>query len=628
MLMALNRRVLDVTGRLSLMAPQPEVTQILKRAGIHNILRIFETETELIKSSEDIIMQTSSIKLSDVNAALKQAPPQSEFDQLRSEIGSVFGDDDSDSHHAMPEQPAQQQSRQAPAQHHGHEDEFDQMFQQFEHHGSNQQKPAGYGVPPVQPQSSQQMSQFQPPRQFSQPSGPQPIPMRPSAPATPRQPVEPPKFQQDFSTARSETQKFPTVPTPAFEDATQLQVPPPRKALSLGDDDTFDRSTKSRPASKATRHDDFDSFDDDSHDEFKKKSAAPVLIIAILVIVLLGGGLAAYLTLGKKEAEPVATAPVHTPAPAVVPSVPPQVPVDTPPAPSAVPEAQAPAIEAPEPPAPEKEIVESQPEVSPPPVRKATPRKEVRRAAAPAPKPELPPKQPEVRNQIVFSSSPSGASILINGQNIGTTPFTWTKPFFGSVNVQISKPGYAVSKKTFEFTGGSMNEFYSLEREVVEPPPPPPVVEKPVTRPEPVQAAAAPAKRTPPPPPSEDEDLFDDIGEEDDNFALDEPDAPVAPPRPPVARPGSSSAPATSSMPSRPAAASSSMSGEALIFIASIPPVADVYIGDKLVGKTNVSELKLPAGSQTLRFVKGGKEISKELMLKVGKNPSQMVRIP
>ena len=110
MLMALNRRILDVTGRLSLMAPQPEVLQILKRSGIHNVLRIFETETDLIRSSEDMIMQTSSHQMSDITAA-KNAPPQSEFDQLRTEIGSVF---DSDEGHA--DQQQQQQRQKQPLQ--------------------------------------------------------------------------------------------------------------------------------------------------------------------------------------------------------------------------------------------------------------------------------------------------------------------------------------------------------------------------------------------------------------------------------------------------------------------------------------------------------------------------------
>jgi radical SAM superfamily enzyme YgiQ (UPF0313 family) len=68
--------------------------------------------------------------------------------------------------------------------------------------------------------------------------------------------------------------------------------------------------------------------------------------------------------------------------------------------------------------------------------------------------------------------------------------------------------------------------------------------------------------------------------------------------------------------------------GEAAIFIVSIPPVADVYHNGKLIGRTNVSQLILPAGEQTLTFKKGGKSLTKEFTLKSGENPNQMVRIP
>ncbi len=47
-----------------------------------------------------------------------------------------------------------------------------------------------------------------------------------------------------------------------------------------------------------------------------------------------------------------------------------------------------------------------------------------------------------------------------------------------------------------------------------------------------------------------------------------------------------------------------------------------------LVGSTNVSEIKLPSGTLTLRFVKGPKEVSQEITLQPGKNPSRLVRLP
>jgi hypothetical protein len=48
----------------------------------------------------------------------------------------------------------------------------------------------------------------------------------------------------------------------------------------------------------------------------------------------------------------------------------------------------------------------------------------------------------------------------------------------------------------------------------------------------------------------------------------------------------------------------------------------------KLIGKTNVSEMKVTSGTHTMKFVKSGKEIVKKMTFKPGKNPSQMIRIP
>lgn len=594
MLMVMNKRVLDVTGRLSLMAPQPEVTQILKRAGIHNILRIFETETELIKSSEDMILQTTGLQPSDVSAALNQGKPQSEFDQLRSEIGSAFGSGES----------TQSDEVSGIHGHAGTEDDFNQMFHQFE--TGPQAGRSGYSMPPVQPQAPQP-PKFQP-RQYSQPA-PQPIPLRPAAPAySPRQP-EQPKGMPEFSKMRSETQRFPTAPAaaqfhePASADLSGREVPP------LDDAPSFESPAKIQPQKKPRVHEDFDALDDDD-DEFRKKSPLPVVLIAVLVIALIGAGIVIFNTARKKSGQPVATV-AKTPAvqQSVTPPAP-QVPIETPSEPTTT------AMTTP-PPEPPKEIVREEPEAAPKPsVRKKSSRPApVARKSTPRP-----PKPEPTVNQVIFSSTPSGASVTINDQRMGITPFTWSKPFFGKVNVILSKAGYKNLQKSFEFSGGNMRESYTLEKETVAPPPPPPPVAEPER-----QSPSRTVASTPPParkaPAAEvEDDPFADIDAGDDDFSLDS-EEPEAPPSPAVRTPPAPSTP-------RASAPVASSGGEALIFIASIPPVADVYLGTQLLGKTNVSELKIPAGVQTLKFVKGGKEITKQLTLQPGKNPSQMVRIP
>jgi anti-anti-sigma factor len=600
MLMALNKRVLDVTGRLSLMAPQPEVMQILKRAGIHNVLRVFETETELIKSSEDMILQTSSINMSDVDAARKQGPPQSEFDQLRNEIGSVFGDSAS----AAPA--AAQEST-------GNADEFDQMFQQFGKKQQGAARDAGQprppsAPPPLQQPAPPQQPSFQP-RQFTQPPA-QPMPMRPAAPPQPRQPADGPKFTPEYPTVRSETQRFTTAPgAPSQEQRFQPPPPPQEKPYSFQEEEeTFEAPVKQKPVRQKPVPPSFD--DDDFHDdEFQKKSSLPILVIVLLIIALGGAGAyVIYMTLGKKKVTPpvASVTPSQPQQPAAPPT--PQIPVETPD--SLAKDTAAGEQEAADAVVPEKEIVKSKPEVRRPPVRKTVSKPAPRRRTTTAPKRRTP---PAATNQVVISSSPSGASLSINGKKVGTTPYTWNKPIFGKVTIKLSKSGYENIEKSFEYTGGKSSQSVTLTKATVRtpPPPPPPAPKK---QPPPPVVKTQP-KKAPPPPVEEDDidDPFADIGDEDDDFAL-EPEEPIKPATP---------APAA-----KPPAAASSGGGQALIFIASIPPVADVYLNGTLIGKTNVSELKIPAGVQTLKFVKGGKEITKQLNLQPGKNPSQMVRLP
>jgi hypothetical protein len=573
--MALNRRILDVSGRLSLLSPQPEVLQILKRAGIHNILRIFETETELMKTSEDIILQTSSIKVGDIQN-IAEAVPESEFDQLRSEIGSVFS-----------------------AQETSHQEEAVQKPQAFRPAPPSQEEPAQesqFMAPPQEKFARPSMPQFAPPKpqtgfgappqfqshQFAPPPQKPPVPPKPQSPVfepaqkSPQRSFTPPEpsREPDFSTMRPETQRFATAPVPPSKPVQ----PKPEPFISDEKDfDEFEIPSKKKP--RKVIEEDFDTSDD-FDDENKKKSPLPMLILVVLVLAIGGAGVFfGYSKLSKKPQTPV-TAPEKVepvtppPAPAVSEVTPPSESVaeekksEEPPAPEPV---KAPPAEEKKP-APRRAVAKSRPRPAP---------------AAPKPAASTP-----TVNQIAITSNPTGASVKINGQSLGTTPFTWTKPVFGQINISLSKAGYLESTKTIEFTGGSVKESFTLKKEASVPPPPAPVVK------------AEPKKVAPPPPPPP--------APEEDDFSLPDPE-PAAPPKTPV--------PAA-------AAAPSGGGGNASIFIASIPPVADVYLDGKLVGKTNVAEISLPAGTHTLRFVKGAKEMTKSVTLKAGKNPSQMVRLP
>jgi hypothetical protein len=56
-----------------------------------------------------------------------------------------------------------------------------------------------------------------------------------------------------------------------------------------------------------------------------------------------------------------------------------------------------------------------------------------------------------------------------------------------------------------------------------------------------------------------------------------------------------------------------------------MPPVADVYMDGKLIGKTNISKLNVTTGSHSMKFVKGSVEVTEDLTFKPGDNPSHLV---
>lgn len=598
--MALNKITLDVSGRLSLLGPQPEVLQILKRAGIHNILRIFDNETELLKTSEDIILQTSSFRLGDLKN-LAQQEPQSEFDQLRSEIGSVFGGSSSEIHEeAVPPppktktiSPAYQDPRFAQTQPpvtnppaSSIEQEFDDAFRQFEPEATsdfsgeapNQFRSASSQnnyIPPPPPTRGvyPQSGQFQN-RQYAPQQPVAPVPPRPMAPQPPvfDSSQKPPVRQNsDFSAVR--TERFqPSAPVPPRPAQPAVTVPP----VAELDDINEELSSRSKPSKAPVSDDSFDESDDEFFEEGKKKSPVPMLVIIVVLLAL--GGLGVFLAsnmLSKKPALETAVTTTQQTQQAV-PAV-----VDTPKA--ATPVITEPVKENPEPAVvaekKEEPRVREAPRAS-----KPRPRAEPRSNRVSTPAPAAP---AAADNKVVITSTPSGAKVTINGDYLGITPYTWDKPIFGPLSVVVSKDGYEDDSKVFEFTGGSVRESFSLRKAAI-PTPPPPAISEPEPEPEPYNPPVS--KYTPEP-------------------------EPVA------------STPASRPTPEPTPVSSSFSGGDASIFIASIPPVADVFLDGKLIGKTNVSEIKLPAGTHNLKFVKGVKETTKAITVQPGKNPSQMVRL-
>ncbi len=579
-LMALNKRISDVGGYLALMRPSPEVVQILQKAGIYNVLSIFDSDEVLLNASEELMSRSSG------QSGL------SEFDQLRSEIGSVFGDQSSDSS-------SYNQNIYQPSDQNDYLTNDDQLSDY-----NNINRGAPQYTPPRQPSAPRptppqgpytkpafpnQQHQFQS-KQFTPPpppiSSPKPIVPPPvqsrNIDNVQKPPVRPFADQGRVNQSEylPETQKLQAVPAPSNKQPKNTE---PSTSLSFNDelDDVAPIINKSQSRIEKTHNLEIENnvFDIDS----KKKSPILALsLVAILLLVIIAGVLFVYMNVSKKprvESEtaesvqkelPVTPSP-STPASNVQDLEDKRSVMEPKPAKTLSNEFQAEnaiskVVEKPV----KKERV----------TKKHSPNQEKIAEKKPEPK-----KNAVTINKVYINSVPSGALVAINGDQIGKTPLIWDKPVFGPLSIQLTKTGFKSTSKELEFTGGILKESITLEKDIPVPPPnvkkeepkEEPEVQQPVKASEPVEEVevAEPVRNTPPPPP--------------------------------------------------PAA---TINGDASIFIASIPPVADVYLNGKLVGRTNVSEIKLPSGTITLRFVKGPKEATQEVTLQPGKNPSRLVRLP
>jgi hypothetical protein len=400
-------------------------------------------------------------------------------------------------------------------------------------------------------------------------------------------------------------------PMPPIRRPDQKPVMPESVDEELEEfESTIGSRRKKTPSRPEPRDEDFD------EDELieKKRSALPVVLLVLLLIIAGGAGVAiGYLKFFKtpQVAKPSTPASVEPAKTSSIPQLPVEQEIATPATPAPEPQAAAPVAQPPKPAvAPRREEPVRKPAPAPRvATRPKTPAKTAVAPSKPAPAPAT--SKPAGINQIVITSNPSGADVLINGKEMGQTPYTWENPFYGSVSISLAKAGYKESTKSIEFTGGNQKEFFALEKEAAAASyAPPPEYAKP--EPTPAPAKPAPAKVAPSKPAPREEPVGD-AGSFDD---FEPTPAPVA------------SRPAPAPAPSAPSSGASDLAGDpATIFIASIPPVADVYINGKLIGKTNISELKVVAGTHTMRFVKGGKEVTKDMTFQPGKNPSQMVRL-
>ncbi len=93
---ASNRHMLEVSGRIAILTEHPKVQDILKRAGLDNIMRIYRSEAEMIADSKEILRQTSSYRIEELQKFSSQPQehpqiPRTEFDEFKAEMGQRLG---------------------------------------------------------------------------------------------------------------------------------------------------------------------------------------------------------------------------------------------------------------------------------------------------------------------------------------------------------------------------------------------------------------------------------------------------------------------------------------------------------------------------------------------------------
>lgn len=528
--------MLNVYGRLALLSPTENLQKILQRAGIQNFLKIYNSEDELQRASEEIIQQTTSLRTADVKAfTAPEEKPVSEFEDFRSEIGKaietgepgqtpeseeIFTADNTFSvpPHALPPETVSAQSEpmvfdepiQPPLQYGEIASDFPNLTPQFQ----------DFEPQPIPPSLQPEYDEFQ----------------KTSAPTFQEAPPAPPQFEAP-----------PEAPPrfgPSSDAQPTEQVTPPVEEVFQVD------TTRER-----------DRYVEEDFEEFAKKKApvGPIIIVLILILVIGGGAYYLFFSQGKQKATSVAK--VEKPVAEQIPQI--DVEKQTP--------VEKEAEEEKTPEKPEIKVTKPKPR-KPTPIKKApsTPIK-----TKPRPKPTIP-------DKLTITSYPSNATVIIDGKEKGNTPYTWNKPnVYGQVAISVDKNGYVSKKMNVNYTGGTVKKHFVLTRA--------PITPKPTSSS--TRTTASTTKTTSQPTPTQ----------------------PVVRPKPkPTPKP-------------RPTPSSGGAAGT--VFISSLPPMADVFMDGRPIGKTNIDKLKISAGTHTMKFVKGDKQLTKQMTFKAGENPSQLIRL-
>jgi hypothetical protein len=184
------------------------------------------------------------------------------------------------------------------------------------------------------------------------------------------------------------------------------------------------------------------------------------------------------------------------------------------------------------------------------------------------------------RGAIFFTSNPSGARIYFNDRYLGLTPFTWhNPPVTGNIGLAVESPDGERQERNVDYAGGGMRRHFELEQISA----PRANISQPQrsqsTEPAVAQAIQKTARK-------------------------------------------SKISPTLSAMQSPRSAPERS----GAVFIATIPPAADIFIDGQKIGKANET-LRAPAGTHEVEFIKGDLRAQRTITISPGKNPATIIRL-
>ncbi len=619
---ASNRHMLEVSGRIAILTEHPKVQDILKRAGLDNIMRIYRSEAEMVADSKEILRQTSSYRIDELAKASSHpgvlpaeinepTPPKTEFDDFRSEIGQRLGN--------------KLENNEVPQYQYG-------------------TPPTTFNPPPAPPTPT--LGGFSPP---AQPAGygyppPTPAPETPPNPQyqagyTPAAPTPPSYPPAGYPVSNFD---YPTVQMPAGGYAATPPTPPPesRSTFETGDytrdrKESPDRqrgpSGRKPPPRRVGGRSEFEARESEREERApepvvaaptresypeettprsvsplleKRSSFAPILFGLIMLLVIGGAGI--FLFTRPHTAQ---TARV-TPPPAPV-STAPATPVATPAPAESTSQAAVPAPTPAPPPAPSKAPAT-------PPVEKPAPAsKPVARPHAEAPRPRVVEhERPRVHkvpaDHLEITSTPPGADVLVNFAKKGVTPLTVA--LLNNANrIIVKMNGYkryetTVSRNTKnrelnvnlepENSSGAAETPSTPAPEASSPPPATtPSFEQPISPPPEIEAQPSPAP------------------------------APAPAAVTPAPAPETAASAAETPAPSENAGFAPGNGPEGIIFLSSTPARADIYVDGKPLNQKTPYKLSIPSGQHRIEMSKDGLKASVTQNVNPGRNRALLLML-